>query len=134
MDKKFITLHNAPDNTAIIINSEVILVATRSVVGSSTVLVTIGNAAIPDKHTYFVNESVERVKTALSEAGVQTVLVHGHNSNEEILITVDSIFSITETKKVSNGKKTTGSRIALRYDFVNTIECNETHAKITSQL
>lgn len=133
MDKKFITLHNAPDNAAIIINSEVVVLATRSIFGG-TALVTVGNAAIFDKHTYFVNESVERVKAVLSEAGVQTVLVHGHNSNDEILITVDSIFSITETRKLSNGKKTAGSTIALRYDFVNTIECNETHAKITSQL
>ena len=133
MNKKFITLHQASDNSTVILNSECVILATASVYGN-TALVTVDNKSTSTKHTFYLNESVERVRAMLSEAEVPTVLVHGCNNNDEILITTNNIFSIIETKRCYRGKQTVGSTIYLQQEFVGSIDCNETYAKIASKL
>ena len=133
MNKKFITLHQASDNSTVLLNSDVIILVTTTVYGN-TAVITNDNRSTSSKHTYYVNESVEHIKTKLTEAGVDTVFVHGCNNNDGIVITTSNIFSITETRKCYRGKQTVGSTISMKQVFIGSIECNETYAKIASQL
>lgn len=131
--KKFITLHLPIDNMAILVSTDVIILATTSRNGNTTALITADDRTNTDtKHTYYVNESVGRIKAMLKEAGVATVSVHGCRNNDEVLIVTNGIFSISETKIADNKKM--GSVIIMKHDFIGPISCNETYTKIASQL
>lgn len=135
---KFITLHRASDNTTILLNSECVVLATVDTFGNTAILTTESKLADDDR-TFYVNESTERVRTMLNDAGIHTVLVHGCDDNSEILITVDNILSITANNKSSlgdgNKKLTTGSVINLKQSSISieSIECHETYIKIANQ-
>lgn len=133
MKKKFMTLHRSSDNSTILLNSECVIMAIDNE-HKNTILITTDQ--FETKHTLYVNESVERVKTMLTEAGISTVLVHGYRTNAEILITTGNILTICETKRhnAANNRETTGSTITLKQDFIDGVGCNETYQKIMSQL